>query len=171
MRFIRGAVLVVVASATVACPGRNPITGSSSSSGGSSSSGQTSSSSSGMVPVGDPVPLDRLCASLASGYGRVLVAYEYGFAFALGDVQACSAAPDDVVVESVVGDTAELASALCTAADGGGLMFAAAQAISASEQAGRVRYHADRAGACIAVGRAAITASGGLLSVFNPRDG
>jgi hypothetical protein len=136
--------------------------------GGSSSGAVGTSSGRGQadagLPTGVPIPMEQLCATLAQGYARTYVSYIFG----LSDALLCTSAPDSLVQEVFYADAQTVVDAFCTSADGGGFMFNVVRDLARSEQQGRLRYHADRAGSCVALGRQTIAARG-LVSLYGNR--
>ncbi len=109
-----------------------------------------------------------LCETLARGSQRYLVAVMYGPFFS--SQQACTnPASEEELFTQLYGEEAEAVEGFCS--PDAGPVFAAAADIARAEAAGRVRYHADRAGNCVATGRAALQTLGGLFAAYAAPDG
>lgn len=109
-----------------------------------------------------------LCETLARGSQRYLAAAIYGPFFS--SQQACTnPASEEELFTQLYGEEAEAIEGFCS--PDAGSVFAAAADIARAEAAGRVRYHADRAGNCVATGRAALQTLGGLFGAYATPDG
>lgn len=137
-----------------------------------SSGGPPGGNTATMIPPGQPIPMDRLCPTLANGYMRYTTFVLMSYAFSDNIAPAGAFGPncpgttvDDVYQESMFGDLEEARASLCSV-DGGGLTDLVTN-LARSEQAGRISYNAEQAGKCVADGRDLFRATGSMIGYIN----